>query len=147
MASGIPGLQLHADCCPWCLSSMDVSPGTVDVLPENLNGGSGVLLSDLRVHPTGKYVYTLVRGHNVVSAFAVDEVSGRLRRIQTATINGISPKGCTFSPDGRFFYIAVSVSNEVQVWAVDANGILVPTEETAAVPRPSAITMVGMTPP
>ncbi|GJP90839.1 hypothetical protein CBS147343_5077 [Aspergillus niger] len=123
------------------------SLGTVDVLPENLNGGSGVLLSDLRVHPTGKYVYTLVRGHNVVSAFAVDEVSGRLRRIQTANINGISPKGCTFSPDGRFFYVAVSVSNEVQVWAVDANGILVPTQETAAVPRPSAITMVELTPP
>ncbi|OJZ87027.1 hypothetical protein ASPFODRAFT_81448 [Aspergillus luchuensis CBS 106.47] len=123
------------------------SLGTVDVLPENLNGGPGVLLSDLRVHPTGRYVYTLVRGHNVVSAFAVHEVSGRLRRIQTATINGISPKGCTFSPDGRFFYIAVSVSNEVQVWTIDDNGLLAPTQATTTVPRPSAITMVELTPP
>ncbi|GLA61521.1 hypothetical protein AtubIFM54640_002040 [Aspergillus tubingensis] len=124
-----------------------VSLGIVDVLPENLNGGPGVLLSDLRVHPTGRYVYTLVRGHNVVSAFAVQEVSGRLRRIQTATIHGISPKGCTFSPDGRFFYIAVSVSNEVQVWAIDDNGLLTPTQATVAVCRPSAITMVELTPP
>ncbi|KAH8673386.1 Lactonase, 7-bladed beta-propeller-domain-containing protein [Xylariales sp. PMI_506] len=118
------------------------SVGTVDVLPDELAGGPGVLLSDLRVHPSGKYAYTLIRGHNVVSGFTVDPETGRLQRIQTAALGGLSPKGCAISPDGRWLYVAVSVSNEVQTWSIGQDGILTATAMKIAVPRPSAIAIV-----
>ncbi|KAJ9138411.1 Lactonase 7-bladed beta-propeller family protein [Pleurostoma richardsiae] len=121
------------------------SVGTVGVLPDGLEGGPGILLSDLRVHPSGRYIYTLVRGHNVVSVLAVDGETGRLRRIQTAALEGLSPKGCAPSPDGRFLYVAVSVTNEVQVWSIGDDGLIAPTGQTVSVPRPSAITIINMT--
>ncbi|PYI10929.1 hypothetical protein BO78DRAFT_382820 [Aspergillus sclerotiicarbonarius CBS 121057] len=67
----------------------------------------------------------LVRGHYLVSAFAVDEETG-----------------CAVSPDGRFLYIAVSVSNEVQVWAIGGDGMLLPTGHTVTIPRPNTIIVV-----
>ncbi|KAJ5106354.1 isomerase YbhE [Penicillium angulare] len=122
------------------------SIGTVDVLPDNFEGGPGVLLSDLRIHPSGRYVYTLVRGHNLVSVFAVNDTTGHLRLVQSVLLKGISPKGCASSADGKFLYIAMSVSNEVQVWKINDDGLLTLTGQTVTVPRPSAMAVVNLCP-
>lgn len=121
------------------------SIGKVDVLPADLNQGPTNLLSDICAHPSGRYVYTLVRGHNVVSAFAVDDTTGSLRRIQTAVIAGVSPKGCATSPDGNFLYIALSVSNQVQVWQIGDNGLLTSTGQTITVQRPGPMKIIDGT--
>ncbi|CAK7206456.1 hypothetical protein SEUCBS139899_009251 [Sporothrix eucalyptigena] len=118
------------------------SIGTVAVLPPELPGldkQPDVLLSDLTVHPSGKFVYTLVRGHNVVSAFAVEATTGTLQRIQTEQLNGNSPKGCTVSANGRWLYVALSQSSVVEVWRVNDDGRLKSTGQTTTVPRPSAM--------
>ena len=122
------------------------SKGKVTALPDDMKRDPNVqvLLSDLRVHPSGQYVYTLIRGHNAVSAFAVDGRTGSLSRIQTVALDGLSPKGCSTSPDGKFLYVALSVSNEVQVWNIGDDGLLLPTGQTAAVPRPSAMAVIDL---
>lgn len=122
------------------------SLGTVKVLPKDLEAKvvSGVLLSDLCVHPSGKYVYTLVRGHNIVSGFTVDIATGRLQQTHIAKLDGISPKGCAVSPDGRFLYVATSVTNAVHVWKIDEEGRLSSCSSKVEVPRPSAIKVVEL---
>lgn len=122
------------------------SLGTADVLPDNLDTGRGVLLSDLRVHPSGNFVYTLVRGHNVISVFSVDRNTGLLQRTQTAALDGVSPKGCAVSPGGRFLYVTASVSNKVQVWSIGNRGLLTSTGQTVAVPRPGPIALIQIPP-
>ncbi|CAK7226353.1 hypothetical protein SBRCBS47491_006202 [Sporothrix bragantina] len=121
------------------------SIGKVDVLPAELPGldkQPGVLLSDLTVHPSGRFVYTLVRGHNVISAFSVDATTGSLQRIQTEKLQGNSPKGCTISVDGKWLYVALSQSSAVEVWRVDDNGRVTSTGQLTPVPRPSAMLAV-----
>ncbi|KAL1893505.1 hypothetical protein Sste5346_006333 [Sporothrix stenoceras] len=121
------------------------SVSTVDVLPGELPGldqKPGVLLSDLIVHPSGNFAYTLVRGHNVVSGFKVDGETGALKRIQTAQLGGNSPKGCTIGENGRWLYIALSQSSAVEVWRIGDDGLLEATDSTVTVPRPSAMLAV-----
>ncbi|RAK81923.1 lactonase family protein [Aspergillus fijiensis CBS 313.89] len=99
------------------LSKVDVLPPAGE-LDANYPPPEGkVLLSDLKVHPGGEFVYTLVRGYNVLSVFRVDPTTGGLERLQTVGLMGaVSPKGCAVSPDGRFLYVALSVSGLVQMF-------------------------------
>ncbi|RAH81957.1 putative isomerase YbhE [Aspergillus japonicus CBS 114.51] len=127
------------------LSKVEVLPSAEELAANYPPPEGKVLLSDLKVHPGGGFVYTLVRGYNVLSVFRVDHTTGGLERIQTVGLmGGVSPKGCAVSPDGRFVYVALSVSGLVQVWRVeDENGgRLVFTGSTVSVPRPGAVLVV-----
>lgn len=116
------------------------SIGTVAVLPDDTAHRADGLTSDLRVHPSGRWVYTLVRGHDLVSVFAVG-TDGTLTLVQTAELDGTGPKGCAVSHDGRHLYVAASRSDAVLVWSIDDDGTLRPTSDRIDVPRAGTITL------
>jgi 6-phosphogluconolactonase len=113
---------------------------TVNALPEGCEDNPTIMQSDLRIHPSGKYLYTLIRLINVVSVFKIKEETGEIEKIQTATLDGIGPRGCAISPDGRFMLIAALESKQVLVWAIGDDGTLSPTGKKATQPVPGNVT-------
>jgi 6-phosphogluconolactonase len=113
---------------------------TANALPEDCEDNPDMKQSDIRIHPSGKYLYSLIRGINAVSVFEINEETGEIERIQTVTLEGTGPRGCAISPDGRFMHIAALTSNEVLVWAIGKDGNLSPTGKKISQPNPGNVT-------
>jgi 6-phosphogluconolactonase len=113
---------------------------TVNVLPKDCEDNPTVMQSDLKIHPSGKHLYTLIRGINAVSVFKIKEETGELEKIQTVTLDGTGPRGCAISPDGRFMHIAARTSKEILVWAIGQDGKLSPTGMKISQPNPGNVT-------
>jgi 6-phosphogluconolactonase len=52
---------------------------TVSALQSDVPGNTG---AEIQVHPNGRFVYSSSRGHNSITAFSVDQLSGRLTLIK-----------------------------------------------------------------
>jgi 6-phosphogluconolactonase (cycloisomerase 2 family) len=117
---------------------------TVDALPDDPDLEAEQ--SDLRITSSGKYLYDLIRGANVVSVFEIDETSGKLARIQTLHLDGNGPRGCALSPDERFLLVANVASTDVIVLSVGNDGRLSPTTTSLALPRPGNVTFFDSRP-
>jgi len=113
---------------------------TVNILPEEVIVDHTVMQSDIRIHPSGKVLYTLIRGIHSVSVFKIKEETGDMERIQTVTLDGTGPRGCAISPDGRFMLIAALTSREILVWAIGGDGKLSPTGKKISQPDPGNVT-------
>lgn len=112
-------------------------------LPEGVEDSLSMMPSDIKVHPSGKYIYTLVRGITSASVLEVDQDTGALNLIQTFKLEGVNPRSCTISPDGRFLLVAMILSSEVLVLAIGSDGNLSPTGHKAAQPHPANITFLS----
>lgn len=96
--------------------------------------------SDLRIHPSGKYLYGLVCGLDVVSVLAISEKTGQIERIQTIKLEGGGPRGCAVSPDGRFLHVALTSIHKVVVLAIGEDGKVASTGESVSQPSPVNVT-------
>jgi 6-phosphogluconolactonase len=112
----------------------------VDVLVEGTKFDRTTMSSDVRIHPSGKYLYNLIRGLNLISVFAVKESTGEIERIQTVALDGKGPRGCAVSPDGRFILIALLDEQKVVVWAIGEDGRVSPTGKSVTQPNPGNVT-------
>ena len=98
------------------------------------------LISDIRIHPSGKYIYNLVRGYEVISVLQVNESDGSLKVIQTLPVVGEWPKGCAVSPDGRFFYLCAKRSGFTALYSIAEDGTLTYTGKTFPDFNPANVT-------
>ncbi|MCL1828839.1 MAG: lactonase family protein [Oscillospiraceae bacterium] len=118
---------------------------TVETLPEGckddptLDKNQRPRQSDIQIHPSGKYLYTLIRGINCLSAYAIDPSDGALEKIQSVELDGKGPRACAFSPDGRFMLITAAESGEILVWAVAEDGKVAPTGKNTSRPSPGTV--------
>jgi 6-phosphogluconolactonase len=112
----------------------------VDVLPEGSKIDRTTMQSDIRIHPSGKYLYDLIRGSNVVSVFAVQEKTGEIELIQTVKLEGGAPRGCVVSPDGRFLYVALTSIQKVVILAIGEDGKVNFTGKSVGQPSPGNVT-------
>lgn len=104
---------------------------------EAFNSGS-----EVRVHPSGKFVYSANRGHDTITVFAVDQENGKLTQIEQEPIRGSWPRNFNLDPSGRWLLAAGRDSNTLAVFAIDqATGELQYTLETASVPAPICVVL------
>ncbi|MFG0288322.1 MAG: lactonase family protein [Rhodopirellula sp. JB044] len=90
--------------------------------------------SEIRVHPSGRFIYTANRGNDSISAFRVDE-NGVLSLIEVEPIRGAWPRNFGMDPSGRWLIVAGQQSNTATVFAIDQEtGELQFIRETVAVP-------------
>ena len=115
----------------------------VSTLPEGTDDSPTMMPSDIKVHPSGKHIYTLVRGITSVSVLEIGDESGALTLVQTFKLDGVNPRSCTISPDGRFLLVAMILSSEVLVLSIGVDGKLSPTGHKAAQPHPANITFLS----
>lgn len=78
----------------------------------------------LVIDEQGKYIYNVVRGPNVVCVLEIDPQTGCVKKVQQQKLDGMWPRSCTISPDGRFLLVCCLDSGEVTVFPIGADGRL-----------------------
>lgn len=94
---------------------------TIPALPPGAAVQNNFTAAEILVHPSGKFVYATVRGHDSVSVFAADEKTGRLTLLQNAPAGGQVPRGLGIDPTGRWLIVANQKSDNAVQFAIAAD--------------------------
>ena len=114
----------------------------VSTLPADYTGNNDC--AEVRVHPSGRFVYASNRGHDSIAIFAVDEATGQLSPAGHASTQGNWPRNFALDPAGQFCYAANERSDTVVAFRVDPQtGGLTPTGQVLSVPSPVHILFAG----
>jgi 6-phosphogluconolactonase len=114
---------------------------TIPTVPEQEKAKEMfVSASEIRVHPSGSYVYAANRGHDTITAFSIDQDSGKLTLIEREPIRGSWPRNFNIDPTGKWLLAAGRDSNTIAVFDIDAEtGELTYTRTMVMVPTPICI--------
>jgi 6-phosphogluconolactonase len=96
---------------------------TISTLPSSFTGANTT--AEIRIHPSGQFLYNTNRGHNSVTMFEVDSDSGKLDVIGWESTRGEWPRGMNIGPSGTFLYAANQNTDTIAVFRIHlANGKL-----------------------
>lgn len=88
---------------------------TLSTLPSDFKGQNST--AEVKVHPSGKFVWVSNRGHDSLSGFSIDD-TGKLTSIgQTPTEK--TPRSFDIDPSGKFVLSAGEGSGKLAVYRVD----------------------------
>ena len=118
---------------------------TVSVVPERVKGKQMQCCEqqDFKISSDGRYLYVLVHGTGFdgVVVLETDE-SGKIKRKQILEVKGSWPRGCTFSPDGKYMFIGCMMDGRIEVYKVEESGMLSAVTECCFMPGLSCLTMI-----
>ncbi|MGL6097119.1 MAG: lactonase family protein [Fimbriiglobus sp.] len=111
---------------------------------STLPGGkpvAGNSTAEVRIHPSGKFVYVSNRGHNSIVAYKVnDDGTLAAEPVGWATEGIKVPRNFNIDPTGKWMLVANQAGHDVVVFAIDpANGLPKPTGEKIAVGAPVCV--------
>ena len=116
-----------------------VSTLPADITPEKARANS---TAEVRVHPSGRFVYVSNRGHDSIAVFRHDGKGG-LERTGNVSTGGHTPRNFNFDPTGHFVWAENQGSDSILIFAVDAKtGDLKPTGQTLTVGQPVCVRFV-----
>lgn len=125
----------------------DSSTGTLETLqsittlPEGFEEPNTT--AEIRVHPSGRFLYASNRGHDSIAAFSIDPESGRLEALGQTSTGGQMPRNFNLDPEGQWLLAANQRTDNVVVFAIDADsGSLTPTGQEVTVPAPVCVVFV-----
>ena len=114
---------------------------TVPTLPTSFN--KSTTGAEIRLAPSGSFLYTSNRGHNSLQVYAIDTHKGTLTQIQSVSTEGETPRGFALDPAGRFLLVGNQNSNNIVIFHVDAqSGKLTPSGQKLAVTSPVDVLFV-----
>ena len=74
---------------------------------------------EIRVHPSGKFVYAGNRGDDSITTFHFDAATGELKRFSVTPIHGSWPRNFNLNSAGDQLFVACKDSNSISTFAVD----------------------------
>ena len=96
--------------------------------------------AEIRVHKSGRFVYSSNRGNDSISVFRVDESTGALTLLEVEPIRGGWPRNFNIDPTGKWLLAAGRDSNTLSVFAIDQEtGELEYRRGVAFVPSPICV--------
>ena len=111
---------------------------TVPTLPEDFEEDNTT--AEVRVHPSGRFLYGSNRGHDSIAVFEIDETTGELTPAGHASTQGNTPRNFNVDPSGQYLLAANQNSDNVVVFRIDpGTGMLEPTGGEAEVPSPVCV--------
>jgi 6-phosphogluconolactonase len=90
---------------------------TISALPPDFTGINTA--AEIRVHPSGRFLYTTNRGHNSVAMFEIEPETGELEVIGWESTRGEWPRGMNIDPSGTFLYAANQNTDNIGVFRID----------------------------
>lgn len=110
---------------------------TIETLPESVKAKEVFnSSSEIRVHPSGKFVYAANRGNDTITVYSVDSSSGQLTLVEVEPIRGAWPRNFNLDPTGRWLLAAGQNTNSVSIFSVDQDtGELQFTRDAVYVPQ------------
>ena len=117
---------------------------TLSTLPD-AERGEGQSTAEIRVHPSGKFLYGSNRGHNTIAVFAIDPEKGTLTLVENVPTQGETPRNFNLDPTGKFLIAENQRSNNVVVFRIDQEtGRLSPTGQTMNLESPVCLRFVPL---
>ncbi len=111
---------------------------TVPTLPSDFGGASSC--AEVRVHPSGRFLYGSNRGHDSIVVHRVDPAHGTLTFVEHETAGIKTPRNFNIDPTGAFCLVANQDDDSVVVFRIDPQtGALEPTGRKISVGRPVCI--------
>ncbi|HPC93788.1 MAG TPA: lactonase family protein [Sedimentisphaerales bacterium] len=108
---------------------------TVPTLPAGFAGPS--TCAEVRIHPSGRFLYGSNRGHDSIVVYRVDPAHGVLSFVEHETAGIQTPRNFNIDPTGAFCLVANQDGDSVVVFRIDPQtGALEPTNHRIAVGRP-----------
>jgi 6-phosphogluconolactonase len=106
----------------------------VSTLPAGYTGRHSA--SEIRLHPSGRFVYTANRIHNSIAVFARDPGTGALTLVENVPTGGDQPRNFNLTPDGAWLLCANQATDNLVLFKVDPDtGRLGATGRTVKVPK------------
>lgn len=114
---------------------------TVPTVPkEELAKEQTFSSSEIRVHPSGKFVYAANRGHDTITVFGVDVNNGQLHVIEREPVRGATPRNFNLDPSAKWLLAAGQDSHTLACFAVDsATGQLSYNRSVIQTPAPICV--------
>jgi 6-phosphogluconolactonase len=91
---------------------------TVSTLPSGYDGKNSC--AQIRMHPSGRFLYAPNRGHNSIACFAVDASTGLLTPTGHAAAEPV-PRAFNLDADGNFLYAAGLESGRLTAFRIDGD--------------------------
>jgi 6-phosphogluconolactonase len=111
---------------------------SADTLPPDFEGENTT--AEVRVHPSGRFLYASNRGHDSIAVFAIDPDTGKLRAAGHTPTGGRTPRNFNLDPSGRFLLAANQQTDNVVVFRIDdTDGSLALTGQSVDVPTPVCV--------
>jgi 6-phosphogluconolactonase len=89
---------------------------TLSTLPSDFRETNAC--AEIRIHPTGKFLYVANRGHESIAMFAIDE-AGKLTSLGQEPTEK-NPRSFDIDPSGKFLYAAGESSGKLASYRIDA---------------------------
>ncbi len=91
----------------------------------------------IKVHPSGKFLYTSNRGElNEITVFSIND-EGSLTTIGRQSTLGLTPRDFEIDPSGRFLLVANQDTDTIVTFSIDQEtGMISETGYVAEVPTP-----------
>lgn len=97
-------------------------------------------VSDIRIHPTGRFLYLVNRGFDRVSVFTINDQTGKLTPVEREPVRGTISRNIAFDDSGQWALVAGRDSNTLALFEVElATGKLRYTGQIKSVPTPMSI--------
>ena len=110
-------------------------PQTTSTLPVDFTGQN--LGAEIKIAPSGRFVYISNRGHDSLAIYAVDQETGQLSLVGHEATQGGGPRAFTIDPSGALLLVAnQDTDTVVTFWINQDSGTLRATGHVAAVPTP-----------
>jgi 6-phosphogluconolactonase len=107
---------------------------TLSTLPKDFKGTNAT--AELKVHPSGLYLYCSNRGHDSIACFAIDPKGWRLTALGQEPTEK-TPRSFDLDPAGRTLYAAGESSGKLACYRIDpATGLLTRFETLEVGKRP-----------
>ncbi|WDE98840.1 beta-propeller fold lactonase family protein [Lentisphaera profundi] len=97
-------------------------------------------IAEIKIHPSGKFVYVSNRGHNSIALLQRDIKTGMIRFDRCFSSEGEMPWSFAISAKGDFLYCSNNKSNNLVSFKIDQeSGHLTYTGKQVSVPNPSSV--------
>ena len=114
---------------------------TVSTLPKGFTGKNTA--AEIKVHPSGKFVFASNRGHDSIAVLSIDHTTGKLTPVDNFPTQGKTPRNFEIDPTGNLLLVANQDSNNLIVFRIDPNsGRLTTTYQTLNIPAPVCLKFV-----
>lgn len=90
---------------------------TVSTLPPDFTGPN--TCAEIKVAPSGKFVYGSNRGHDTIVVYAIDRRNGQLTPVEWVSCGGKTPRFFTLDPRGQLLYVANQDSDTIVTFQID----------------------------
>jgi 6-phosphogluconolactonase len=112
---------------------------TLTTLPPEFSGVS--TCADIKVSPSGDFVFASNRGHDSLAVFKVDRRTGKLTAVGHQSTGGKTPRSFGIDPTGSYLLVANQSSDCIVTFRIDeSRGKLVPVGSVTNVPTPTCVT-------